>query len=294
LKILLIGKTGQLGNSLLAASSTHEIYAPERHELDIEFRESYECIIAKFKPNIVINTAAFHNVPLCEQEPLNAFSANCISIRNLAETCRKANTLFMTFSTDYVFGGEKKTPYHENDIPHPLQIYGISKLAGEHAALATAPKHTIIIRTSGLYGMHGATSKGGNFVDKRIIDAKNHKELEIGYDQVVSPTFTDDLAQAVLSLIEHSGLLPGIYHLVNEGECNWYEFTKAIYEYMNIDITVLPVNRAGMSNDMRRPLYSVLTNFRARNMLGTRLPHWRNALQRYIEQKYQAKTDYQQ
>jgi dTDP-4-dehydrorhamnose reductase len=189
--------------------------------------------------------------------------------------------MFVTFSTDYVFGGEKRTPYFEDDRPQPLQMYGISRVAGEFAALAAAPDQAIIIRTCGLYGASGAQSKGGNFVDKRIQDAGSHSSMEMGCDQVVSPTSTDDLSRAVWRLIAHSGCKPGIYHLANQGECTWYEFTQAIYEIAGLSVTVTPVDRGGMSGDMRRPLYSALGNAKARAM-GIEMPHWRDGLKRYL------------
>ena len=289
MNILLIGKTGQLGGSILAEPASHRIYAPDRSELDIESRESCERVIAEFRPDVVINTAAFHNVPQCEVEPHRAFAVNCQSVRDLAAICKKMDVRLVTFSTDYVFGGEQRTPYREDDRTQPLQMYGISRLAGELAALATAPQHAVIIRTCGLYGLSGATSKGGNFVDKRIADANTNSELEMGCDQVVSPTYTGDLARAVLKLIEHPRLAPGIYHLVNEGECTWFEFTKAIYELMDLKVKVLPVDRGGMSGEMRRPLYSALANTRAR-AFGITLPHWRDALERYISEKHEIRA----
>ncbi len=290
MKILLIGKTGQLGGSILAADSGHDIYAPDRKVLDIVSKESCEHAVNEFQPDIVINTAAFHNVPQCEVEPHRAFEVNCQSVRNLAAICRKKDVLFVTFSSDYVFEGSQDTPYLEGDQANPIQMYGISRLAGEHAALATAPNHAVVIRTCGLYGLSGAASKGGNFVDKRIVDASSHTELEMGCDQIVSPTYTHDLAQAVLKLVEHPKLTPRIYHLVNEGECTWYEFTKAIYEQMNLNVIVRPVDRGGMSGEMRRPLYSVLANDRARE-LGVVMPSWRDALHRYLDEKYLGKVD---
>ena len=285
MNILLIGKTGQLGGSILAEQTPHRIYAPDRSELDIESKESCERAIAEFRPDVVINTAAFHNVPQCEVEPHRAFAVNCQAVRDLAAICKKMDVRLITFSTDYVFGGEQRTPYREDDRTGPLQMYGISRLAGELVALATASQHAVVIRTCGLYGLSGATSKGGNFVDKRIADAQTNSELDMGCDQVVSPTYTGDLAQAVLKLIEHPQHVPGIYHLANEGECTWFEFTKAIYEIMNLDVKVRPVDRGGMSGEMRRPLYSALANTKAR-ALGITLPHWRDALERYIREKY--------
>lgn len=285
MNILLIGKSGQLGSSILNVKTSHRIYSPDRIELDIESKKSCEHAITKFHPNVVINTAAFHNVPQCEVEPHRAFEVNCLAVRDLAVICKKAEILLITFSTDYVFGGEQHVPYQENAPANPLQLYGISKLAGELAALSTAPNHTVVIRTCGLYGLSGARSKGGNFVDKRIGDAQIHTQIEMGCDQIVSPTYTGDLAQAVLKLIEHPRLLPGIYHLVNEGECTWFDFTRTIYELMGINVSVRPVDRGGMSGEMRRPLYSVLANTKA-STLGITLPHWRDALQHYLREKY--------
>ena len=164
------------------------------------------------------------------------------------------------------------------------QMYGISRLAGELAVMAVAPQNSIIIRTCGLYGLSGATSKGGNFVDMRIADAKVNTQIEMGCDQVVSPTFTNDLAYAVLKLVEHPDCESGIYHLVNQGECTWFEFTKAIYELLGLNTKVLPVDRGGVSGEMRRPLYSTLANYKAKS-LGIVLPHWQEALGRYLNMK---------
>jgi dTDP-4-dehydrorhamnose reductase len=285
LKILLIGKTGQLGGSLIAVNVKHDIVAPTRADLDIIDIASFDSMLANINPDVVINTAAFHNVPQCELEPQKAFDINVVKVEKLALSCKKANILFVTFSTDYVFDGNKKSPYTENDCPNPIQMYGITRLAGEQAVQAVAPNNAIIIRTCGLYGLDGAISKGGNFVDKRIADAKVNKQIQIGCDQVVSPTFTHDLAIAVLRLIEHPDKKPGIYHLVNEGECTWYEFTKEIYELLDIKTKVNPIDRGGVSGEIRRPLYSVLKNTKARS-LGIQLPNWRESLTKYLKLKY--------
>jgi len=286
-KVLLIGRTGQLGGDLLRNSPGHEIVAPGRDELDLADPASIGRLVAGCSPDVVINTAAFHNVPLCESDVEQAFRINCAAVRDLALACRGAGCRFVTFSSDYVFGGEKRTPYGEDDRPQPLQMYGISRLAGELAAAAAYAEGSIIIRTCGLYGRSGAQSKGGNFVDKRIEDAKNLSTLEMGIDQVVVPTSTDDLSRAVWQLLDHPQAGSGIYHLVNEGECSWYEFTRAIYEISGQRVEVTPVDRGGLSGTMRRPLYSVLANTRAK-ALGIELPHWREGLARYIAEKHRA------
>jgi dTDP-4-dehydrorhamnose reductase len=284
MKILLIGKTGQLGGDILRNGAGHEIHAHDETTLDITVPEAVRAAIVDLRPDVVINTAAFHNVPRCEAEPLEAFRVNCVAVRDLAAACNEAGCRLVTFSSDYVFGGEKRTPYREDDHPAPLQMYGISRLAGEHAALSTGPDHAVVIRTCGLYGISGAASKGGNFVDQRIADAKRSGPLELGCDQVVSPTWTGDLSKAVLRLIQHSSLKPGIYHLVNEGECTWYDFTKEIYRILGLSVEVRPVDRKGLTGTMRRPLYSALANTKAK-ALGITLPHWKEGLVRYLENR---------
>ena len=285
MKILLIGKTGQLGGDILRNGRDHDIIAPDRAELDVRSAASIESAMASYRPDVVINTAAFHNVPDCEIRPSDAFQTNCVAVRDLAEACIRHGSFLVTFSTDYVFDGAKNAPYHEDDAPAPLQIYGITRVAGEFAALSAAPDRVIVIRTCGLYGTSGASSKGGNFVDRRIEDAKKLASLEMGNDQVVSPTCTHDLSIAVMRLLNHADRSPGIYHLVNDGTCTWYEFTRAIYEIMGITIPVQPVDRGGRSGSMRRPLFSALLNKKARD-LGITLPPWREALERYLKNKY--------
>jgi dTDP-4-dehydrorhamnose reductase len=288
MRILLIGRTGQLGSDLLRNNPGHEIYAPPEDAFDVTAPGAIEREMGSFKPEGVINTAAFTNVPLCEIEYEQAFRVNCFAVRDLARACKRSDALFVTFSTDYVFDGRKRTPYLEDDPPSPLQAYGISKLGGEYAALSTAPDHTIVVRTCGLYGRQGTWGKGGgNFVDKRIEDARSVTTLEMGSDQTVCPTCTDDLSNAIFKLIEHPALKPGIYHLVNEGECTWYEFTRAIYGIMELSVQVMPVDRKGLSGTMRRPLYSVMANTRAKEM-GIILPFWQDALERYLKSRHSA------
>jgi dTDP-4-dehydrorhamnose reductase len=284
-RILLIGGTGQLGGDLLRHGGAHEIIAPERGALDITRREHIRAALSGSRIDAVINCAAFHNVPLCEDQPEQAFRVNCVAVRDLAAECREAGARLITFSSDYVFGGDKRTPYGEEDAPNPLQVYGITRLAGEHAVLSTAPEQAIVIRTCGLYGATGARSKGGNFVDGRVTDGRAGQPIEMAMEQTVAPTSTQDLSKAVLALAAHPSLKPGIYHLVNEGECTWYELTVAIMEILGLPAKVVSVDRQGRSGAMRRPLYSVLANRKAR-AFGISLPHWRDALERYLRGKY--------
>jgi len=282
MKILLIGATGQLGADLLRNNPGHEIEAPSRTELDVL---NAAAAVGRLRPDAVINCAAFHNVPLCEEKPEEAFRINAIAVRDVAAACEAAGAWLVTFSSDYVFGGDRREPYLETDRPQPLQVYGATRLAGENLALAAAPQRAVVIRTCGLYGTAGSRSKGGNFVDGRVADGRAGKRIEMASEQTVAPTSTHDLSRAVHALLQHPKLAPGLYHLVNEGSCTWYELTRAIVETLRLPAEVVPVDRGGRSGAMRRPLYSVLANTRAR-ALGIRLRPWREALVDYLRAKY--------
>lgn len=285
MRILLIGATGQLGGDLLRNNSGHTIDAPGRDVIDLAKPEQAGSYIRASLPEMVINCAAFHNVPLCEDEPEQAFRINCVAVRDLAVVCNEIGAWLVTFSSDYVFSGDKRTPYLEEDLPGPLQVYGMTRLAGEHAAISTAPDRAIVIRTCGLYGITGAASKGGNFVDKCVAMARNNTHFDMGCDQTVTPTSTQSLSRAVLSLIGSPQISPGIYHLVNEGACTWYEFAVAIVDLLDLKAEVRPVDRAGRSGTMRRPIYSVMSNNKALSM-GIALPFWHSALAAYVQAKY--------
>jgi len=285
MKILLIGASGQLGADLLRNDPGHEIVAPGRDEVELARPQEAMGVIERLRPDVVINCAAFHNVPKCEEDPAQAFLVNCVAVGELARACAAIEAWLVTFSSDYVFGADRGTPWREDDLPAPLQVYGISRLAGEHAALSAAATRAVVIRTCGLYGRTGAVSKGGNFVDGRVADLRSGKRIEMACEQVVSPTSTHDLSRAVHSLITHPQLSAGIYHLVNEGACSWYEFTCEIARILGTSTEIVPVDRGGKTGSMRRPLYSVLSNTRAK-ALGISLQPWQDALRHYLEEKY--------
>jgi dTDP-4-dehydrorhamnose reductase len=282
MKILLIGATGQLGTDLLRANPGHEIITPTRIELDLLRPDQIASSILAARPAFVINCAAFHDLVLCEREPEQAFLVNCIAVRNLAAACADVGAWLITFSTDYVFDGSKRTGYLECDSPHPLQVYGISRLAGEYAAMVAVPERFVIVRTCGLYGRAGSQSRGSNFVNRRVADARAGRRIEISCEQFATPTWTEDLSGAIFALIGNPELAPGIYHLVNEGSCSWYEFTRAIVDIIGCEVEVAPIDRKGRDmTGFRRPIFSVLRNRRAAD-LGISLPSWESALRRYL------------
>lgn len=292
MKLLIIGRNGQLGSTLIndAQLSGHTVISTSHQELDISYiinknNIKFIRILKNSKPDIVVNATAYNNVFDCEKNQLYAFNINCVAVKNMAEITNELNIPFITFSSDYVFDGKTFNQYIETDTPHPLNIYGLSKLAGEYASLQH--ENATVIRTCGLYGLNSTSTKNGkgNFVDNRVKDSNTNLFIQIGCDQTVSPTYACDLSKAVLQLITHPIKKYNLYHLVNEGYCTWYEFTKEIYEILDIDTEVVPINRCGMDGTMKRPLFSALRNERAKE-LGITLPHWRDAIRRYLEIKY--------
>ena len=275
LRILLIGKSGQLGTEIININDGFEIIAPDKKQLNILHPDTVEYWIRSYKPDVVINTASYHNLDECEKYPQMSYQINHIGIENLVDICSRYGCKLITYSTDYVFDGHKKELYTENDITNPLQIYGMSKLMGERTALQY--NKSVIIRTCGIYGGNGSRSKGGNCVLNRIQDSKLGK-ITVSSNQYASPTYAVDLAKATLDLIKLKEY--GVFHLVNEGCCSWYEFTKEIIERVDIECIVLPSNKQQVGN-FKRPQNTSLANIRAKR-LGIVLPFWDDALKRYL------------
>jgi len=282
-RILLIGKTGQLGRKMMenASSFGFKIVGFEKEDLDVTNELQVKEKIERVKPDILINTSAYHVLAVCEKNPLEAMAVNFVAVDRIAKLCKKKSIKFVTYSTDYVFDGKKGTPYEEDDRPNPLQIYGISKLAGEYASLSSYPEGSFVIRTCGLYGgKEGSPERKGNFVLNIIKESKGESTIEVSSEQIVSPTFAGDLSKATLKLV-NSTASPGIYHLVNDGYCSWYDFAKEIFKLANINIKIIPVDRDGSSGGMKRPKFSALKNIKAK-LLGIKLPSWQEGLKSYF------------
>lgn len=283
-KILLIGRNGQLGKALLKAAHDFdfEVIAVDKDEIDVSRSESIVRIMNEIQPNILINTSAYHVVPRCEDYPMEAMKINFEAVAAMAKISKDAAIKFITFSTDYVFSGEGRSPFKESDSPNPLQMYGLSKLAGERAALNIYPEGSFIIRTASLFGggEKGSPEKGGNFVLNILKEADGNSSIEVDSAQTMSPTFAGDLGRAILQLFSLS-VAPGIYHLVNEGSSSWADFTKAIFKIAGLSTNVISVDRGGRNGKMQRPLFSVLANTKA-HALGVVLPPWQDGLKRYM------------
>ena len=281
MKIFIFGKTGQLGGQLYSqgVDLKNKVTGFSHKELDITNRKSVEKILKKFSPDVVLNATAYHVVSNCEAYPDKAFLVNTIAVRDLAQICQNLNVRFVHYSTDYIFDGKKGSPYGEDDLPSPVQTYGVSKVAGEYMALSYN-SNSIVIRSSGVYGgKHGSHSKKGNFA-LNILKEKDKKTLEVSSEQIVNPTYSVDLAHATYELLKHKDAR-GIYHLANEGYCSWAEFAQAIMKLAESETKIIPVDRSGQSEGARRPLFSALKNTRAAK-LGIKLPSWQYAIKRYI------------
>jgi len=283
MKILLLGKTGQLGKELQqqAVAFNFEIVAFGRDELDITDYKKVSRMIEKHNPDVVINASAYHVVPECELYPDQAFAINSVALKQLADICNERDIRLVHYSSDFVFDGLKGKPYREDDRAYPLQVYGISKLAGEFAVLDYCQKG-IVIRACYVYGgKTGSRIKKGNFILTILKQIEGKTELEVASEQIVSPTYAADLATATLQLLKKKKAA-GLFHLVNEGHCSLAELAAQIVKYKKSKTKIIPVDRGGKAGALKRPLFSALKNTHAKK-LGVVLPKWQDGLKRYLD-----------
>jgi dTDP-4-dehydrorhamnose reductase len=287
-KILVIGADGQLGTDLCKVIPRNEQIPLTIKDVDITDRDKTLAVIKKHSPDIVINTAAYHNVDQCEDQPELAFSVNARGAKHLAEACKENKAVLVHISTDYVFDGEKGSPYVETDAPNPQSVYARSKLAGEQLVKEVLDEH-FIIRSTGLYGAAGCLGKGGtNFVEGMLKRAASQPELKVVTDEVLSPTYTLDLAGKIneLARTRHFGL----YHIVNHGQCSWYEFACKIFELLGKEVTIHKASSAEVKTKAKRPKYSVLRNANLERLGMDDLRAWPEALRAYLMGKGHLKS----
>jgi len=230
MKIALIGANGQLGSDLakVLPARGHDLLPLTHADVEIADGESVAAMMQKHRPEIVLNMAAFHKVDVCEEEVEKTFAVNAYGVRNLALACRAHGATLVHMSTDYVFGGDRRrnVPYVETDMPAPINVYGVSKLAGEHLMRYLLDRY-FIFRVSGLYGVAGSSGKGGNFVELMLRLAREGKDIRVVDDQRLTPTYTVDLAHQTAAVIETEQY--GLYHATSQGDCTWYEFAAEIF-----------------------------------------------------------------
>ena len=290
MNIILIGANGQLGTDLCAGLMGHNIVAAIQPgtlagnlkqviELDVSDVAQVRACVSQYAPQLIINTAAFHRVDDIEKDAAMALQINALAAQQLALICREADVALMYFSTDYVFDGNRRTPYTEADLPNPISAYGATKLAGELLIRSAWHKH-YILRPCGLYGTAGAMGKGGNFVNTMLRLAREGKPVRVIDDQVCTPTFTQDLAAQIVRLIE-TGCY-GTYHTTNDGGCSWYEFACEIFRLADLAPRVTPITSDEFNAPAKRPAYSVLENRALRELGIDCMRDWHVALAEYI------------
>lgn len=285
MRVAVIGSNGQLGQDLLkTAPGKVEVIPFTRKDFDITDRAKvFENFAGGRTIDVVINTAAFHKTDVCEDEPAKAFLVNSVGVKNIVDACALSGAVLVHISTDYVFDGKKlesKEPYFEDDEPNPINIYGVSKYAGEIIIRNYLEKY-YIVRSSSLYGVAGASGKGGNFPYTILKKAKAGESLRIIDDVFMVPTHTFDLAEGIWKLIMDD--FPyDIYHITHTGYCSWYEFAKKILEYANIKVDIEPVQHTEFPTRARRPLWSVLGTKK-----GIDLGPWEEGLGKFIEKAVQ-------
>jgi dTDP-4-dehydrorhamnose reductase len=274
-RALITGGSGQLARDIAARLDPDRTRAFSHAELDIGDPAALDRAFEEVDPEVVFNCAAFHNVELCESEPDRAWAINVRAVQDLA----RRGPRLVHISTNYVFDGRREQPYPEDHPPSPESWYALTKLAGEYAALAYGHR-PLVVRTAGLYGVHGSASKGGNFVQRMIARAEEQGSLRMVADQRLQPTFTADLAAALIEAVEAGA--DGLLHLTAGGACSWLEFTEAIMELAGIDVPIEPVSTTIEPGAAARPLNGVLARPRADRLGLSPLRPWREALADYI------------
>jgi dTDP-4-dehydrorhamnose reductase len=276
MKVLILGARGMLGKDLVPILSTeNEVLGRDIDDFDISDQKRVQKEIETFHPEVVINAAAYTDVDGCESRRELAFSVNAEGARNVALACAETRARMIHLSTDYVFNGHSQSPYLEEDLPNPLNVYGASKLQGERYIQETL-RNYLIIRTEWLYGRHGK-----NFVDTILSKAGQQKELRVVDDQRGAPTFTKDLGLAISRLIKIGAL--GVLHVTNSGSCTWFVFAREVLKEKGLNhVQVVPISSAELARPARRPAYSALDCRKFEKLTGSKMRPWEEALKEHL------------
>jgi dTDP-4-dehydrorhamnose reductase len=279
--ILITGSNGQLGSEIREISDQYENYNfifTDVEELDLTISEDIVSFFTDNKIDACINCAAYTAVDKAEDEVELAMLVNSTAVENLSKVCKNNGTLLFHISTDYVFNGKHFMPYVETDTVSPDSQYGLSKLKGEEAVMLNCDK-AIIVRTSWLYSSHG-----NNFVKTLIKLGNERDQLSVVSDQVGTPTYAADLAEAIMVMIaSFDETKPKeIYHFSNEGAISWYDFGKAIMKLSDIECAINPIDSKDYPSKANRPFYSVLSKSKIKKHYGVNVPYWEDSLHRMI------------
>ncbi len=287
MRVLLLGANGQLGSDILRVERSRldelEVFPLYRRDLDVASLDDIPKVLASREFDALINCTSYHKTDEAENHATEAFAINAHAPQRMAAVCKARGAMFVHLSTDYVFDGRSRKPYVETDAPSPVNVYGASKLLGENLVLREYAEGSLIARVASLFGVAGSSGKGGNFVETMLRLAREKGEVRVVNDLRMSPTSTMDVARALLSLI-HQRAAPGIYHIVNSGDATWFEFAQEIIHQAGIAARVVPITSQEYPALAARPAYSVLNNQKVAKLIGL-IPHWREALSRYLVEK---------
>lgn len=281
LKILVTGAGGQLGQelkSLAAEFSTPNWTFADSNALDITDESRVKDYLGAYTPEVIINCAAYTAVDNAESDQNGAFAVNVSGIQNL--TAYAGDALIIHVSTDFVFDGTQYIAYKEDDPTNPIGVYGKTKLEGEKLLQHITSNH-IIIRTSWLYGSYGK-----NFMKTMLNLADSRSSLSVVSDQIGTPTYTGDLALAIIKFLEHDHVERGVYHFSNEGAASWYDFAHAIFNMTGKDIKLTPIKSEAYPTPAKRPHFSVLDKTKIKKAIDMEIPHWRDSLKVALEKRY--------
>ncbi len=286
MSVLVLGPNGQLGSDLFRANASRKsplnLVPIGRQELDVSQPEDVHEVLRRQEFETLINCTSYHKTDEVEKNASQAFAINSYAVKAMAEVCQQKHARFIHISTDYVFSGQTTKPYKESDCLAPINVYGASKAMGETLA-CLAHDRVYVLRAASLFGVAGASSKGGNFGETMLRVGKEKGELRVVNDITMSPTSTADVAAYILEIIGEEAE-PGIYHAVNSGQATWYEFAKEIIHRGGINAEVTPITSDEFPTVAARPAYSVLDNKKMAAVVGD-IPHWKEALDRYLHEK---------
>lgn len=277
-RVLLIGGSGQLGTAIRRQWRDCEIAAPPHHELDLADGLGLRDAIERFRPDVFVNAAAFHDVDRCEDEPERAFAINSVAVGTAAAHARSRDIVFVTISSDYVFDGNATAPYAEDSAPHPISVYGVSKLAGEYLVESLRAR-AFVVRTCGVYGGAIGDRRRTSFIERVLAQHRDDPPLRVVSDVVASPTFAGDIAGALARLIETDAY--GLYHAVNVGPVSWYEFAAEAIRQAGAETRVEPIPAVQRKVRAARPRFSALANAKL-GTLGIAMPSWRAGIAAYL------------
>ncbi len=282
MRLLVFGGWGQLGSDLVAAAAgRHELIRPTHAEADITDADAVATVIGAHRPDAVIDAAAFHKTEVCEEDPLTTFRVNVVGAINVARSSRNAGARCVYVSSDYVFDGENPQGYTEDHPTAPVNVYGVSKVAGERAVRNDCPG-SLVVRGSSLFGHAGSSGKGGNFVETMLSKAAAGEPISVVDDLFFAPSATRDMAERILLLLERD-VPSGLYHVANRGSCSWFEFARAIFELAGVDAELSP--RPVGQEAVRRPRSSILLDTRSATLGLPPNRQWRDALAWYLQNR---------